>query len=74
MTRLGLQPVLDPTAFLERRVRGADTGAACATAVAMEANRPVLVEVQVGFKTWTEFAQRVNDNSSGHCLTHPTLN
>ena len=44
LTDKGLQPMLDPAAFLKDRRIG---GAACAAGIVMEGNRAVLVEVQV---------------------------
>jgi DNA repair protein RadA/Sms len=46
LTKQGLCPLVDPAAFLKSRQDGAGT-AACATAIVMEGNRAVLVEVQV---------------------------
>ena len=46
MTARGLAPLVDPAAFLQQRQAAGRSAAACATAVLMEGNRPVMVEVQ----------------------------
>lgn len=46
MTQGGLATVLDPAALLKERSAAA-AAAACAAAVVVEANRPMVVEIQV---------------------------
>ena len=45
MTVGGLEPLVDAGAFLERGEGG--EGSACVTAVVLEGNRPLLIEIQV---------------------------